>query len=114
VSVGALRNRVGESRRRRRNSLSDAEFAENAPQQVVAGQFAGYFTESLLGQAQLLGQELARAGVGQRPATEVEVGAGPCQRVELPASRGAGALAEITVTGKLPDRRAQFVDAGAR
>lgn len=53
--------------------FSDAEAAENHPEQVVGGEFAGNFTQRLLRQTEFLGKEFERR---QRAFDDVACGGG--------------------------------------
>src|ERR1044071_1248070 len=76
---------------RRHVLFADAEAREDAPEKIVRGELTRDFAECLLGRAQLLCDELARATLAQLARAFFDAGAGPHQRIEVALTRGNSA-----------------------
>ena len=72
--------------------LPDTKIGEYPPQQIVTGELTGDLVQSLLGDTQLLGDELAGAAFPQLDGgfLGVPTGAGKSVEVTLPGGHGAG------------------------
>src|SRR5690606_460432 len=67
--------------------LPDAEAAEDPPQQVLARELAGDFTQRLLGFAQLFGDQLARAPFREQSGSFIYMTACARERIQMALAR---------------------------
>lgn len=94
----------------RSESFTDAEAGEDSPEQVVRAERSGDLAERLLCQAQILGQQLARAGQCQLGMPMLQVLVGQTQCVQMAAPSAETAFRSLLVAHALLEVFAEQLD----
>src|SRR5512143_1584669 len=94
-------------------SFTDAEAAEDPPEQVVARDLAGDLTEVALCVVQLLRDQFPRVAFGEQPMRFLDVGARTTQRVEVTAAGRKCAIGRRMETDAVLEMSPQTVESAA-